>query len=114
MDSYEERLEKFIEENKEKLDKLKKIESKMKKVEEMRKELKTSIQDSLSEHNLQGYSDQQVTISKRSGSTRWGFVKTLTKEEKDEIQSDLCDQHPDWFEYSRIADSWAWRFSVEG
>lgn len=41
MNSYEDRQAKFLEDNKEKLEKLKKIESKMKKIDPIREELKS-------------------------------------------------------------------------
>ena len=114
MDAYEDRQAKFLEENKEKLEKLKKIESKMKKIDPIREELKSSIQQSLEEYNLQGFSDDQVTISRRNGNLRWDFKKDLTKEQKDEIRTDLIDEYPDYFEYRKTSDSWSWRFTFEG
>lgn len=114
MNSYEDRQAKFLEDNKEKLEKLKKIESKMKKIDPIREELKSSIQQSLEEYNLQGFSDNEVTISRRTGNLRWDFKKDLTKEKKDEVRDDLIDQYPDYFEYRKTADSWAWRFTFQG
>lgn len=111
METYEDRLKKFIEINKEKLDKLKNIESKMKKIDPVRKQLKEDMEASLEELNLKGYSDDDVTISRKNGSNRWDFKKELTKEEKDEIRDDLIGEYPDYFEYRKTADSWQWRFS---
>ena len=109
VDSYEDRMARFIESNKKDIEIAAKLMTDLKELQDTVNRLKDKIQKDLEENNLQGYSSETVTIYKKSGSDRWKFSDKVDKEKIDDIKERLVSAGI--AEYSRTADSWNWKIS---